>query len=149
MLPYSWIETDVYGENNKKQTQMVYHMYNFLIYPSLCDTIIPASRLYSSPFHRFCQFLQGHFSGLCYKLPGQHKKITQSLIAPSLSIFPLVCLFTYFFLSNWEYSEQTVSVNFFMGIVMWFSLGIKAPKPNPTKLMPFPIQYLQWQDPVF
>lgn len=29
---------------------------------------------------------------------------------------------------------------FFMGIVMWFSLGIKPQVPNPTKLMPFPVK---------
>lgn len=88
---------------------MVYHMYNFLIYPSLCDTIILASRLYSSPSHRFCQFLQGYFSASCHKLSGLHTRIYHSLITPFLGPFHVhfaFCLFVCFILSNCDYNES-------------------------------------------
>lgn len=121
---------------------MVYHMYNFLIYPSLCATIIPASRLYSFPFHRFCQFLQGHFSASCCKLPGQHTRIPHSFIAPSPGPFPVhfaFCLFICFFLSSCDYNEsRIVSVNCFIRILMWFSfLGKNPQTTHPISCMLF------------
>lgn len=128
---------------------MVYHMYNFLIYPSLCDTIILASRLYSSPFHRFCQFLQGHFSASCCKLPGRHTRIPHSLISLSLGPFPVhfaFCLFVCFFSSNCDYNaSRIVSVNCFTRISMGFSTSSKKSE----NLIPFPTCYLQLQDPLF